>query len=485
MSSDKRQFDNFDDFPGKIDSTDGAYKFPVLYHTDSNGNDRSWFICMRLIKSRNKKGKKSGIDWDVLLDNTVMIKKAHLKDKPLPENTITQMWVETGVIGGKSTRHEPTYPTMKNKDKSNERHSLKQGLVEARSKYLKKLENGFMEKKDFDQEKREEKKEGKKKGKKKGKEIKGNSNQMYFPMLVRKYEDEKKHIVYPVYVQPKLDGARMLAYLSKAPKQNPTYKDVILYTRQKKPYVGYDNMRKCLLPVLVGLYDVIHKNSIYIDGELYKHGMDLQTISGAVRNPDRENIDKYKGIKYHVFDVFNPAIPDMKFKDRLEMLEDVFSVVDCEDIVQVDTKQANNETEEEAFYQTFLRDKYEGSIVRNSSSLYLTHPTKNNTKIRSKFVLKRKMKFSDEYEVVGFTEGTKGRDVGAILWICQTTDGKQFNTTPKNTTYQERYKLFKEANTKDGFNKKYKGRMMTVEYEDLSKDKIPLRAKAVGFREHI
>ena len=102
------------------------------------------------------------------------------------------------------------------------------------------------------------------------------------------------------------------------------------------------------------------------------------------------------------------------------------------------------------------------------------------------------MTYSDEFEVVDFEQGTKGRDKGAIMWVCKTnqaTNGtnKLFSVTPKNTTYEERYKAFKEANAnnKKGFNTKFKGRMMTVEYEDLSKDNVPLRAKAVGFREHI
>jgi hypothetical protein len=93
----------------------------------------------------------------------------------------------------------------------------------------------------------------------------------------------------------------------------------------------------------------------------------------------------------------------------------------------------------------------------------------------------------DEYEVVGFDQGSKGRDKGAIIWVCKNSDGESFNVTPKNITYEERYKLFKEAkqNNGKGFDEKFKGRMMTVEYEDLSADNIPLRAKAVGFREHI
>ena len=108
--------------------------------------------------------------------------------------------------------------------------------------------------------------------------------------------------------------------------------------------------------------------------------------------------------------------------------------------------------------------------------------------IRSKYVLKRKKVFTDEFELVDFTNGIKGRDKDAIIWICKTTTtNKLFNVTPKNTTYEERYALYKESikNNKNGFNTKFKGRMLTIEYEDLSSDMIPLRAKSIGFREHI
>jgi hypothetical protein len=38
--------------------------------------------------------------------------------------------------------------------------------------------------------------------------------------------------------------------------------------------------------------------------------------------------------------------------------------------------------------------------------------------------------------------------------------------------------------TKSKFKKDYYGKMMTVEFEDWSKDKIPLRAKAVTIRDY-
>jgi ATP-dependent DNA ligase len=197
---------------------------------------------------------------------------------------------------------------------------------------------------------------------------------------------------------------------------------------------------------------------------------------------------QYDGIQYWVFDVFYPST-NLSFETRLGYLKEFFNSTNISDqtnymIVQTPTHKVKSEADQEKLYKSYLKKKYEGIILRNASSLYLSHPTKNSTAIRSKFVLKRKMTFDDEFEVVNFTQGVKGKDKGAIIWILKThTTNKTFNATPKNTTYPERYKLYTEA--KDNFDNKYKNRLMTVEYEDLSKDKIPLRAKSVGFRDHV
>lgn len=469
MNLDKKDFKSFNNkniFPGSIDNTTGEYHFPLLYHIDSKNNMRHWGIKIRLIKGI---AKKYGIDWDLLKDDTVIIQKKYLDDTSIPENTISQMWVESGVINGKLTRYEPSYPEIKNEGHSNERNVLKQALVEARSIYVKKIENGFSVTKPINNKNFIEK------------------FTKYFPMLVRNYNDESKHLEYPLYIQPKLDGARCIIYLDTDPAHKCTYKNVIMYSRQKKDFVGFDEIKKSLLPVLCEFYNHDDNESIYLDGELYKHGLNLQTISGAVRNPNRDNIELYKDIQFWMFDIFYPSkLINYPFYKRYAILNDIFLIlIKTKKIKKVPTHLIETEAEQNNIYKKYIAKKFEGIILRNSESLYLTHPIQNNMNIRSKYVLKRKMTYSDEYELINFTEGKKGKDKGAIMWILKTKDNHEFHATPKNITYKERYEIFNLCSSNNYFNINYKGRMMTIEYEDLSKDSIPLRAKSIGFREHI
>ena len=482
MSSDKRDFADFKKFPGSIVAK--KYTFPSLYYKDSSGKTRIWTVNVRLVKDSAKgKRPKHSHDWDLLKENEIPVIPEYLAEGKLPPNVVAQFWVETGIIGGKMSRHPPSYSKETNVGRANERNVFKQSLVDARSKYLKKYEEGGRTKKEFG-------------GKKK---LPG--NKMFFPMLARKFNEDKKHVVWPALGQPKLDGVRCIAFLNVNPKKKtPTYKDVILATRQQKEFMGFNHIRRLLLASLIEMYNT-RGFSLYLDGEFYKHGKHLQEISGEVRNIEKNSNVTKDSVQYHVFDCFYPDELTMPFEERAELLEDYFRIYEMASVDWTGSKLAENlrkkdmvtmvptvELEDEksllAIYKRWVSQKYEGAMYRNPASPYLAHPTKTGTFLRSHGLLKLKMRYDAEFELVGFTEGTKGRDKGAIMWICKTSGGTQFHVTPKNTTLKARYALFKKITQDDNFDQEYKGRMMTIEYEDLSKDGVPLRAKSVGFRDY-
>ena len=468
MASSKRDFTKFDEFPGNLDEGTGYHTMPTLWHKDDFERWRMWCIHIRMIKVGDG-SKLSGIDWDILKEKQITIKSEYYSNGiTIPSGNQAEAWVETGIDGGKITRNSPTYFTNPvNEGKANERNVFQQALIYARSQWLKRKEKGGLEKKSSNYTK----------------SSKSNTSLMYFPMLAKSFKDGEKHLVFPIYIQPKLDGVRCLSFLK---KPDSSEKEVIIYTRTKKPFPSVDYLKKILYPYLNSLYDKTNKQSIYLDGELYKHGKKLQDISGDSRNETADVSDKnLNRNEYHIYDCFYPNELDSTFESRHEQLLELYNSLEDEDevvIKQVPTYLVKDIAAAEKKYAQFTKMGYEGAILRNADGPYLADPNKTGSFLRSNDLVKMKPKFTDEFIVVGFTEGHRGKDKGAIIWICETKKGIKFNVTPKDITYEERYAVFNDA-TKS-FEKKYANRYITIEYEDLSKLGVPQRAKAVTFRDY-
>ena len=463
MTSSVRDFTDFEAFPGELDAGTGYHSLPLLWHKDGANRWRMWQIHVRIIK--NPTETLTGIDWDLLKEKQIPIKKNYYTmGEKISLVAAAEAWVETGIENGKITRNSPTYFTDPlNKDKANERNIFQTALVYARSQWLKRKERGGSESKSVIHI--------------------SQTNTLFFPMLAKTFKDGEKHLQFPLYVQPKLDGVRCLMYLQ---KKNGGVKNVVAYTRTKKMFPSVDYVKKILYPYLDALYDDEKNQSIYFDGELYKHGKKLQDISGDSRNEASDTtVDNKNRNEYHIYDCFYPLELDMPFSRRLEQLKAFYEALEPSDSIvlkRVPTFLIKNQIEVSKKYTHFTKMGYEGIMLRNANGPYLANSQRTGAFLRSKDLVKMKPKFADEYELVGYTEGSKGKDKGAILWICQTKTGEQFNVAPKDITYEERYTLFQEA--EKNFNEKYKGRMLTVEYEDLSKNEVPLRAKALAFRDY-
>lgn len=86
---------------------------------------------------------------------------------------------------------------------------------------------------------------------------------MVKPMLAFRLQDKKKHVTFPVAIQPKYNGIRCIYYEGK------------FHSRDQKRW--NDSVLAHLLP------DLDHLNpAVPLDGELYLHGMSLQQINSAV-----------------------------------------------------------------------------------------------------------------------------------------------------------------------------------------------------------
>lgn len=432
MTSAKRDFKDFASMGGEI--VDNVYQFPTLFTTTESGKRSFWNIYIRLIKY-NTEPPKHGYQWDLLADRVVVMRAEYLESK-MPPNIIAQYWTESGIEGGKLKRNPPSYAKLRNEGRANERNTFQQALVETRAKWLTKESQGFSQ------------------------DAKPAISKFYFPMLAKEYEG--KVLKYPVAVQPKLNGVRCLAYCDK--------KQVVLYSRGRKLYPE----SVALQPIRQTISEICQEH-LYFDGEFYVHGKSLQELNTVRRE------DNNMHIEYHVFDCFFENDLGIPFEERYNALERIIPKDTNVKLVPMSIIQSKKELD--THYSQSLKKKYEGVMIRNLNSKYVTG-FKNSSKLRSKDLLKLKPVHSAEFEVVGFTSGKKGKEMKAVTWICATDEGQTFHVT-QNAPYEEREEQLNQCqkNNGEGFLREFQGRLMTVEYRDLSEDGIPLQAKAIGFRE--
>lgn len=172
------------------------------------------------------------------------------------------------------------------------------------------------------------------------------------PMLAKDYKKESHKINWSnsVFIQPKLDGMRCLAYKVKG--------QITLMSRDGKLIENMEHIKNALQHI---------SEDLILDGELYSHGLSFQE--------NMKLIKKYRpglseAIGYHIYDTvssnpFHLRKPSnvLEFDSPLE---------------EVKTYVIKNETELKKYHQEFLADGYEGSIIRHGDDEYKINGRSSN-----------------------------------------------------------------------------------------------------------
>ena len=398
--------------PGNI-YKDNYWGFPKIKKQITRGTvdkTNEWIIFVELYK--NKKNIQLS---DEYFDNLTL-------QDPKYESVY---YTISGDTGGKKKESEKTFiSTGKNIGKKNQTNVFTQALMEARSKYNKKLNESNKcinydkdEKGDNDEKCCE-------------KQIK-----IYAPMLLHIYEDKRINFDTDLYyIQKKSDGLRAL------------YNNGIMRSRTKKVFPKKDYLIDELSKMLTERYyvngDEIDNNKLYIDGELYKHGVKLEEINSIARSSSSKSKDQ---LEYHIFDVFYPSIK-MTYNDRLVLVNTMFQTnTQCKYIKLVETHPVHTENDITQLYKHYVENNgYEGLVIRAGLGLY------NLTGSRSYDVLKIKKRMDEDMVLVSYTSGKSGKEKDAIIFIVDSCikdykekmdrhelkkilSGKEFNVVPNWT----------------------------------------------------
>ena len=279
------------------------------------------------------------------------------------------------------------------------------------------------------------------------------------PMLALRYDNAKHHIEFPCAVQRKFDGDRCLATRGDTGK-------TILYKRSMDRILSCEHLRQ----ELVFLFDAAEKYTktlgrMFFDGEIYKHGLSLQKISGCINKKDAF-VGQLEGLEYHIFDCFFTGNLNLTFSQRFGIVQECFQniSVNAKYLHIVETFRANNDDDITVLHQKFLADGFEGSIIRNERGLYKF--SKGKSSGRSRDLLKLK---SDEHEVVKILDikeyDLTKADFGITLLVRDENYGVNFSVNGNGTQDYRREVLSKKS--------EYIGKKIMIKFIDRTSDFIP------------
>lgn len=243
------------------------------------------------------------------------------------------------------------------------------------------------------------------------------------PMLAHTW-DGTKGGPGPFYVQPKLDGVRILV----------SHRGGISRTGKVVP--GTAHWGAGLEP------------GEYLDGECYVHGRAFEDITSAFKTCPET-------LEFHVFDHFDTRRPSRPFSERLAR-------------VTVKTILVPSSSDIETVHGTFANQGYEGIMIRDPQGVY--EPGK-----RSRTLLKYKHFETDEFTIVGVREGS-GKDTGTPVWECVTPRGERFSVRPEGTL----------AKRREAFENRLRaiGKPLTVRYQNMTAAGVPRFPVGLAIRDY-
>ena len=200
----------------------------------------------------------------------------------------------------------------------------------------------------------------------------------------------KKEFNTDSFIQPKLDGVR--CYITKDGA----------FSRNHKEFKTVDHIKDAFKPLFKTNPDLV------VDGELYNHQFkdNFNKIISLVRKqkPNAQEIDEAtRYIQFHWYDYYS-EMHNYPFKIRNEIIKIQIDELRSRHIVEVSTQQVSLIEEAKLLHEDFLKQGYEGSIVR------LNKPYEQ----KRSYNLQKFKDFQDsEAKITGWVEG-QGKRTGTI-----------------------------------------------------------------------
>lgn len=289
------------------------------------------------------------------------------------------------------------------------------------------------------------------------------------PMLAHRYDKSPEKIMFPCYIQPKLDGHRCIAILEKYDDNKVT---CALFSRQRVPITGVPHINDFLLTNLSHYFlhpDVAVGSKIMLDGELYHHDYKskFEELTGFIRS--QEPKDGHEVVQYHIYDSLDASgtIPQV---NRFEFINGLIQNLQSNEspLRLVNTEYVANDSQVNEIFKRYRADGYEGAILRNEKALYVG---------KRSYDLQKVKEFDDAEFIITDVEEGKGKMKGHAIFVCQTESGKQFKAKMKGSMESLAQIYQNKAD--------FIGKNLTVMFQGRTSDDIPRFPVGLRVREDV
>lgn len=280
---------------------------------------------------------------------------------------------------------------------------------------------------------------------------------------VKKRVDELT-VKLPAYIQPKINGLRCKIKLDKEKnkiiflsKNNLIFNNLHHIQEEFQRNLDiFDRVKDKLRKYYVGVDKVafnrrVEELEIMFDGELYIPNLPLGEISSAINSFSLTT----SSVSFYAFDLAIPGISnDLRFKALKEAFTETFIL--GHPIVIVKTLHVTCDEQVQAVTDQFIKEGYEGSIIREPKGLYQFGK-------RPSIIAKLKRTISAEFTIVDVVSQKEDPNLG--LFVCVTPEGKQFEVTPTEDM-NFKIKILLEKH-------KYIGKQLTCEFYEYTAENKP------------